>query len=290
MISAGITLLLTILFLILCFIFSVARSNMLPPGEKEYEVVGSIDFGDLNMGSKQVNNFQPAVENPSETVKPVTKPVTKPVSAPKAEAKPTPSVKPVKTTNPAKQPVITTDKPSEVTAPKVEKPTQETPTENNTVKTNETKSEQSQNNTETKNDNSEASSSTTSKPGDGPGSNHGTNESGTGNQGSPDIKELDPGGLYSFGGTGKGGLSGRRPLSLKSPSYTVQEEGELKFEFVIKPDGTVAYAKVVGLTNKPGLKAAGIAAIKKWRFNSLNPEQAQKNQRVQVTIKFKLKN
>ncbi|MEM9987841.1 MAG: TonB family protein, partial [Bacteroidota bacterium] len=121
------------------------------------------------------------------------------------------------------------------------------------------------------------------------GSNQGNQSSGVGNQGTPDVKVLDPNGLYSFAEGGEGGLDGRRPLSLPEPRYTSQEEGRLTFELTIRPDGSVSYVKVVGVTNKASLKEAGINAIKRWRFSPLPPGSSQVTQRVRVSVTFKLR-
>jgi TonB family protein len=75
-------------------------------------------------------------------------------------------------------------------------------------------------------------------------------------------------------------------VALPYPSYSVQEEGTLEFEFVIDPQGNVQYVKLVGVTDKIGLKEAGISAISRWKFT---PSPGAGPQRVRVKIKFKLK-
>lgn len=100
----------------------------------------------------------------------------------------------------------------------------------------------------------------------------------------PNVKTLDPNGIYAFG-TGTNGLQGRGILSLPYPDYTSQEEGILEFTFKIEPDGRVSYARCAP-TTKTGIKNAGIVAIKKWRFA---PQPAGEAQMVKVKIMFKLK-
>ncbi|MEO1448211.1 MAG: TonB family protein [Bacteroidota bacterium] len=274
-ISAIITTVIMVLLLLLSFMWQAFRSRVPPIGAKEYEVVGAIDFGDYKNGSRSVNNFEKAVENPVEAKKPAAKPVPEvevadnnppPVKevvteAPSPVSQPEPPVKP--------DPTPTPTPPKTVTEPKKEPVTE---TKNNTSET----SEPSLDDDLLYDPNDNATS----------GSNHGDAESGTGNAGTPDVKVLDPDGLYSFGTGSKGGLKGRSPLALPQPKYTVQEEGDLEFEFIIRPDGSVAYVKLVGGTTELGLKQAGIDAIEKWRF-SASPGAA--NQRVKVTIKFRLK-
>lgn len=275
-ISGIITTTLMLLLLLISFLWTAYRNRVPPPGAKEYEVLGAIDFGDYKNGSRSVNNFEKAVENP--------------VEAPKAASKPVPQAE-VADKNPPPVKEVVTEAPSPVSQPQPQVEPDPTPNPSPPQTVTEPKPEPVP---ETKNNTSDAPEPSIDDdllydPNEGTtGSNHGDAESGTGNAGTPDVKVLDPDGLYSFGtGTG-GGLKGRSPLDLPQPKYTVQEEGELKFEFLIKPDGTVAYAKLVGVTDKLGLKQAGIAAIMKWRFSKAPPGSSG-NQRVQVTIKFQLK-
>ncbi|RMG59405.1 MAG: hypothetical protein D6722_22335, partial [Bacteroidetes bacterium] len=65
-ISALLTLLFTIVFFLVSLLFTVYRDRVPPPGVKDYQVLGSIDFGDYRQGSRNINNFQEAVPNPSE--------------------------------------------------------------------------------------------------------------------------------------------------------------------------------------------------------------------------------
>lgn len=65
-----------ILFLISWFWF--AKLAILPiPEKSKYEVVGSIDFGDMSEGSQDVNTFEPVVEqaNPNPVSQPVQTPI-----------------------------------------------------------------------------------------------------------------------------------------------------------------------------------------------------------------------
>lgn len=75
------SLLLTLLALLLLFGLSWFWLAMLallpPPEEKKYEIVGSIDFGDMSEGSQDINSFEPVVEqaNPNPASQPVQNPV-----------------------------------------------------------------------------------------------------------------------------------------------------------------------------------------------------------------------
>lgn len=264
-ISASITVAVLVILILLSVLWKAIRYNVPPPGEGDnFQTVAAMDFGDYTQGSKNINNFDPPVENPTTTRQ--------------APSQPQPTT-PVKQTDP---PIISTPEPSPVTVPSkpAEKPkpqptttpTPPTPKPNTTPAT-------------------QPSKELEYKPGTGAGgSNQGNAPSGTGNSGSPDAKTLDPSGLYSFGdGSGGGnGLKGRGARSLGYPSYTVQEEGTLKFEFVILPNGTVGNAKLVGVTDKSGIREAGLRAIRGWKFDPLPPGQTTP-QTVQVTIKFRLK-
>lgn len=290
--SAIITTVITVILLLMTFLWKAWRQTPPPPGEL-YEVVGAIDFGDRQMGSRQVNNFEKAVADPAESA-PKPQPAAKPVEqAEIKETTPTPDPDPVVTSEtpapivepdpePVKDPTPDPPKPKETVKPKEEKQPEKT--------TNDTQTGQSDSKEESNQPTNSTSSTESDKPTNKPsGSNQGDTEDGVGNAGTPDIKTLDPEGLYSFGSGIGGGASQRAPLYLPKPTYNVQEEGEVQFEFIIRPDGTVAFVKPAGLTTKPGLVQAGKAAISKWRFTALKPGQAQTNQRVTVTIKFRLK-
>ena len=301
-ISGIITAVLTIVLLLFSLLWKGWRSELPPPGE-QYEVIGAIDFGDLTEGSRQVNNFEEAVPDPappSSPPQPTPEPV---VQQPQPAAKPVQQTKPAETT-PEPDPVVSTPEPTPVKKPEPKpekKPDPTPPKPQETVKpqpeskptTNNTQTQTTESKpAETKPTNTSSSSSTsepTDKPSDKPsGSNHGNKESGTGNQGTPNIKKLDPNGLYSFGSGIGGGANGRSPLNLPYPTYDVQEEGDMVFEFVIMPNGSVSFVKP-RVNTKPGLAKAGKDAISKWKFSKLPPNVAQKPQRVTVTIKFRLK-
>jgi len=275
-ISAILTALIMVIFFIISLIWTAWRQEVPPPGE-EYEVLGAIDFGNYQSGSRQVNNFEKPVEDPAETPPP-----PKPTPQEEvAEPEPAPAPEPVET-QPDPSPVTVPESPPEVKPEP--KPTEPEPPKPKPKPKEETKPEKP-----AESSNTTPAETPATKPSDKePGSNHGNNDSGTGNQGQDKVKVLDPQGLYSFGtGTG-GGLQGRSPLDLAYPEYNVQEEGDIQFEFIIAPDGRVVHVKPVGVVRQLGLKNAGIAAIKKWRFSPLPPGQTQ-NQRVRVTIKFRLK-
>jgi len=274
-ISALLTLLITMVLASATLFWKAYRQTPPPPGEV-YEVVGAIDFGDMKQGSRQINNFEPARKDPAPRPKPPSRPIEQ------AE---------VSETTPEPDPIVTTPEPeTPVTQP--EKPPKEEPDPTPPKPAETVRPEEKPQPEETPNDIPEKTSDTQTEtqpdpePSDKPsGSNQGNEEDAVGNQGQDAVKKLDPDGLYSFGQGAGGGLSNRIPLSLPKPVYNVQEEGDIKFEFIIRPDGTVAYAKVVGVNTKPGLARAGIDAIKKWRFSKSDVP----NQRVTVTIKFRLK-
>lgn len=278
MISAVATTVIMIILLLLSLVWKAYRERIPPPGG-DYEMLGAIDFGNYKQGSRQVNNFERPVEDPAETPQPE---AARPIETPQvAETTPQP-VKEVTTEAPS--PVTQPLPPKEVKNDPIPKPT-------TTVKPAEPKKEptETQNDTGTSNNSSQPTTEPT-KPSDKPsGSNHGTDASGTGNSGTPDVKTLDPSGLYTFGSGGDGGLKGRSPVSLPYPVYNVQEEGELTFEFLIDRAGNVAHVKLIGLTDKPGLKKAGMDAIKNWRFTSVSSGQGADLTPVRVKIRFKLK-
>jgi TonB family protein len=237
------------------------RDVSLPPGEVMYEIGlgGMPDFGNNTNGSQQINNFDAPVLNPTPTR-------SVQAQAPPATTTPRPA--------PAEQELVANDPASPVTS--TSKPVETKPT--TPAKPNTQAPAQPQ-----------VDDDLLYKPGSTGGSNHGTNTSGTGNAGAPDVKTLDPAGMYTFGGGGGGGgggLGSRRPISLGYPKYEVQEEGDVTFEFQIGADGSVELVKAVGVVSKPGLRDAGIAAIKKWKFT---PSENGETQRVRVTIKFRLR-
>jgi len=278
-VSALITLFITLVLTAGSLVWQAYRQVTPPPGE-EYEIIGAVDFGDLKDGSRQINNLEKAVEDPAPKPQPKAQPIQE---AEVAETTPTPD--PVITTPepetpvkqpdnpPRKEPEPTPPKPAETVKPKEEPKPQET--------TNDTQAETSDSQPQ-----SEPDPSPTYKPS---GSNQGNTSGETGNQGTPDIKKLDPDGLYSFGEGIGGGDNQRAPLSLPKPVYNVQEEGDVQFEFIIRPDGTVAYVKPKGVINKPGLVRIGKEAIEKWKFTKIPPGKPQSNVRASVTIKFRLR-
>ncbi len=276
-ISAISTAVLMLLLLLISMLWTAYRQNVPPPGE-EYEVLGAIDFGNYTSGSRQVNNFEPPKENPAET----------PPPAPQEQQEETHESEP----EPTPDPVETQPTPSPVTVPETPPDPKPTPKPEPKKPTPKPKPEVKE-----KVKVEKPSESTSSKPSETPsskpskqeaGSNQGKESSGTGNQGTPNVKVLDPNGLYSFGTGAGGGLNGRSPLRLSPPKYTSQEEGEIQFQFTIAPNGSVVYVKPLGVVRQLALKNAGIAAIKGWKFSPLPPGQSG-NQTVRVTIKFKLK-
>ena len=275
-ISAITTTIIMIVLMLFTMLWTAYRNRVPPPGEKQYEVLGAIDFGDYKQGSRNVNNFQKAVKDPAPQPQ---------------QQQPKPQETQVADQTPNTTPPVVTKAPSPVVQPdppKVKQPDPKpTPPKTTTPPKEDPKPKTNDNNTNNTNTNEEPELTFNNNSGNS-GSNQGNSDDGIGNSGTPNVKVLDPNGLYSFGtGTG-GGLQGRSPLALPKPNYTAQEEGQLKFEFFIEPDGSVSYVKLVGVTNKPALKAAGIDAIRRWKFSKLKPGQGGR-QKVQVTINFKLK-
>lgn len=252
--SAGFTTGLMATFLIFSMVW---RGCMIAPppeeiGSGEFELGGIVDYGDGQMGSMDINNFQQAAPRPTAA------------NQPAGQAAPTPA--PTRADEP-----LTQDGPSPVTeSAKPQEPEKTTPAPPQLPKV-------------------EQASYPTQPIGGGGGSNHGDATSGTGNAGVASAEKLDPNGLYSFTEGGAGGLKGRKALYFKDPSYTVQEEGELYFEFIIEADGTVSNVKMAKLSNKPGLVQAGKEAISKWRFSPIPAGEAQVQQTVRVKIMFKLR-
>jgi TonB family protein len=270
-----ITGLIVALLLVIGLIWSGRFSLVTPPGVEEYDVVGAVDFGDNQMGSRDVNTKEEAVPDPTPDPAPA-----KP--APAAETQPSPSP-----SKPKADPVVTQPDPSPVTTPKPDpKPTNTKPTTTTTKPTETKPPTKPDDGKEEEKVEAKPSDNTTAKPG---GSNQGDANTGTGNAGVPDAP-IDDRFKFSFnpGGGGSGGF--RRPVSLPYPVYNTQEEAKMKFEFVIGPDGRVKTVKLLGgLTDKLNLKRAGIDAIRKWRFEPKPSNQPQTNQTAQVEITFKLK-
>lgn len=129
-----------------------------------------------------------------------------------------------------------------------------------------------------KNQNTDPNSTNT--PG---GSNHGnTNE--VGNWGRPDVHVLNDNGKFIWGPPGYG-LGNRKWVSLPDPEYSVNQEAKIQFEFVIAPSGDVINVKRP-VSSHGDLVNAGIAAIRKWKFEPVDPDKG--NQTVKVTMVFKL--
>lgn len=266
------TIIMVILFL-LALVFTAYRNRVPPPGKK-YEVLGAIDFGDMNEGSKKVNTRERSVPDPVE------------VPTPPKPTPPAPTPDPVEAA-PTPPPKITTQKPTPVAVPdppkdKKPEPVKEPPKVEKPKET--VKPAPKPTTTTTK--------PTESKPADKPstqpstketGANDGNASSGTGNKGTPNTTVLNKDGLYSFG-TGIGGSNGRGIISIKDPVYNVQEEATIKFTFDILADGSVGRIKRV-ISDKPGLVRAGTAAIRKWRFT---PSPGAGVLTTTVTIRFKL--
>ncbi|MEO0581206.1 MAG: hypothetical protein AAF135_03190 [Bacteroidota bacterium] len=287
-ISATITTIIMLLLASLLFISQLFREREMQQigDDDKYEVMGSIDFGDFSQGSRNINNFDPPVENPTPSPNPQPQPVQQPQQNTPAPAAPTEAATP-SDANPTPSEIITSEAPAPVTQPPATDPQpQETPpTTPTTVETN-TPQEESPNNTGSSSDPSEEEDEEfLTFENTGGGSNDGNADSGTGNSGADDVKVLDPDGLYSFG-VGEGqGLIGRKPITLTKPSYTVQEEGRITYKFTIGPDGSVQSVRAVSLVqpNQLGIKKAGELAIYRWKFSK------GKRQTVTVTITFKLK-
>ncbi|WNJ16550.1 energy transducer TonB [Pontibacter sp. G13] len=269
-ISAAITTVIMVVLLLLAMLWIGQMSRTMTVEMKEYEAVAAFDFGDYTNGSRNVNNYQKPTPTPQET--------------PTQEA--APSQAEVSETNPSQTEHITSEAPSDVVEPDppvVDDPTPDppktvTPTETQPTETDNSNQQQQQ----TLDDDLlyEASDSPS-------GSNQGTNDSGTGNQGSTDLKKLDPKGMYDFGSGSDNGLNGRQGLSLGYPNYDCQEEGQVTFEFYVRTDGSVSSVKTVGVVNTPCLKRRGIEAIRKWKFSKVS---GNREQRLRVTIRFKLAN
>lgn len=259
--SALITSGIVVVLALISLLWTGFRISMLPPGEEGYDMVGAIDFGDNRMGSMNVNNAAPAVPNPSPTPPPQQTPA--PQQAQQSKTKPQEQV----ITQPTPSPVSVPDKPS----------TKPTPQQTQTSPQNNTGSSQQQTPPS-------PTPSTSTSPA---GSNQGNQPGSVGNSGTPTEQKFDNRYSFQWGDGGDGGGK-RGAIKVVNPEYNVQEEGELTFEFTIRPDGTVANARALP-TNKSALRQAGLNAIRQWRFKPLPPGTAQQDQIVRVTIVFKLK-
>ena len=113
-ISAIVTTVLVVGLLLLSFVWTAYRYRTPPIGTKEYEMLGSIDFGDYKQGSRNINNFERSRADATEA------------TPPPAEAEPTP---PTPAENTPPPPVVTTPEPAPeivTPTPKPSQPTQET--------------------------------------------------------------------------------------------------------------------------------------------------------------------
>ena len=272
------TTIIMIVLLLLSILWRAYRASVKPP-EDEYVVMGSIDFGNLTMGSKRVNNYEAPTLDPS--------PPPKPSESAPQEPEPEPEAAP--------EPVITQDDPSPVAQPKAEpvketkpKPKETTPKPKPKPKTESKPKEEPKKEEAPKNPPRQLPKFETST-GSG-GSNDGTNETGTGNKGKS-VRELDPNGMYTFGtGSNGTGTFSRGAVRLGKPKYQTQEEGEVKFKFIISPNGNVINAQAVPPIMKPSLVRLGKAAILNWKFSPIPRGKPQVNQTVTVTMRFKLTN
>jgi outer membrane biosynthesis protein TonB len=280
-ISAVATTIIMLLFLLSMMMWWAYRQRVPPPGEiKQFEVLGSIDFGDYKNGSRNINNFERAVENPTP---PPPQQAAPPVEeAPAEESNPTPIEQ---ITNPAPSPV-SVPKPEPVkqpdpkpTPPKPVETPKPTPPKETPTKPQETESTQPAQEEALEFDLNDGTT----------GSNQGDSESGTGNSGSPDVPVINPDALYTFGTGTDGGVQGRSWLNPSQfTKYDSQEEGEVLFEFTISPSGRVIFVRPVGVYTTPELVRIGKERIEKFRFSALPPGSAQVNQKVRYKIRFKL--
>jgi TonB family protein len=272
-ISALLTAATIAIFLLISFIWTGFRLVMPPPGEEEYEVVGAIDFGDYNMGSRDINNLEPAIEDPAP------EPVEE-VAAPDPQPE-------VTETREDPTPVVTQEKPSPVTQPDVPPKVDDKPKEKETVvedkpkeKPTETNTGQSQNNTPKETEQPKEDTKPT-------GSNQGEGGD-VGNAGLPNDKVFDDRYAFQWGSSSGGGGGARRILAAPYPEYNSQEEGILEFTITIRPDGTVSRV-IPAPTLKRSLKNAAMAAIRRWRFSPLPSDVSQQEQTVKMAITFRLK-
>lgn len=245
--SAAITSVFAVLLIILS-LFWTAMAGVIPPvGEPSWKTLGMIsDFGNLSEGSGNVDNFH----DPSPT----------PADRPKVDQA-TPAVK----TNPNPSPKVVESN---------SQSSQTTTTSNTNTQTN---------NTSTNSQNSNPTASTTNNSQTG-GSNDGKGKT-VGNAGNPNSTTLDGNGMFDFG-PGIGGAAGRKLIKIDLPKYSVQQEAKIKFNFIVLPDGKVAYVKAEA-TPYPELAKEGKEAIEKWRFSEV--DEGEGNLKTSVVITFRLK-
>jgi protein TonB len=270
-ISAALTASIVIIFLLISFIWSGIRMIVPPPGDEPYELVGAFDYGDNRTGSKDINNFEPAIEDPAP------EPVEE-VAAPKPQQE-------VAETRSDPTPVVTQNEPSPVVTPEVKPVKEEKPKEKESVTETKPKVDPKKNNNETATQDTkptETKPTETTKPS---GSNQGdTND--PGNAGQTTNKEFDD--RYSFNWGAGGGGGARKPLIYPDPVYNTQEEGIITLTITISPGGTVT--KVVPApTTKMTLRRNAMNAIRNWKFSPLPSNVPQEDQVVTMDITFILK-
>lgn len=252
-IAGGSTAGIVAILILFSLIWVAFRTPIPPPGQKEYVALGAIDFGNNVQGSKKVNNFQP----PSPT----------PADNPPKQENPQPDPAPKQT---PPDPVITTPVESDVVVPTSDNtPPKPSETQTTTPSTTTTPSEPQE----------------TLDGFEMGGSNHGQNGD-VGNSGNPNATVLNDD-VYTWGAGGGNGLANRGLVRKVNPKYIagVQEEGEVVFTITIAPSGSVK--RVTARTPYLDLKKMGYAAIKKWRFDPIDPSHG--DQVVSVGIKFQLR-
>ena len=283
LLTAGIS----IVLLVLGYFWVVMSSTTPPPDEKEYEVVGAIDFGDMREGRKSVNNRQEASADPSEA-----EPQTE-----ETEAVPEEASEAASEASPEK--IISTLKDAEVKTHKAE-PTPDA-AENDPAQTEPETDEKAGGKTdaETKTQ-AETKTDPTPKPKPKPqrktntdamfsqsgGSNDGNNGD-VGNRGVSHGALNGAGFAFGDGGAGDGGLQDRKLLKMVRPSYKAQEDGRFVIRVYIKPDGSVRGIKILkGYAGQIGIKRAVERALMQWKFSKI---RGSHDQQVTVTFTFKLR-
>lgn len=288
--SAFLTTFLGVVLLLFLILWVIPKAEISPLLEEEkeeiFEIVGggSMDFGDFNNGSGDVNNFHEASDRPADAPAPTSQPDNTVESNPT----PTPQNDPIQ----PQEEIVTTEQEEVVTAPppvikrtpkpKVSEPKPVVKETKPVVK----EKKYRRINTPQNKPNSNATFSTNG------GSNHG-NGTGIGNRGTPNSTVLNPNGLFSFGngsgngtGDGEGGLNGRRLLYHVNPKYDSQEEGKMKFKVTVNPEGEVVGVRVLNYSGQLSLKRSTESCIRKWKFS---PNSSKSNQEIVVTFTFKLR-
>lgn len=246
--------------------FWMAFQGTIPPiDEPQWKTVGRIDFGFDNKGRKEVNNFHKPSDTPADKPKGQVKPKKVETTPPKTVSNPPPKV--IESTAQSDQEVakpVDTPKPTENSNPD---PSPKTDPDKSTPTTDPTKSDP------------------VIDPDAqfGGGSDHGDSKD-PGNRGNPDAQVLDNDGMFEFG-DGITGPGGRSPLDLPLPTYNSQQEGKVRFSFIIAPSGEVVFVKAMP-TPHLELAEIGKKAIKRWRFSQI--EESRGNLKTTVTITFRL--